>query len=237
MPVFGVTKHSLPGLVSNCVSDTSAPPNRILMVPGLCEPPVALSMLRRALQKRCPQVDIFRDRIAFRQIDRSVDRLRCQLQRRDRDDSVAVITHSFGDWVARQVIFGATDHAVDALVSIAPVMRAGWLPIGLHLISGNLLPEIKVMMDPSRVATHLDIDRSIRRLVIWAKADESVREVDLGHLKHVQVRRVDGTHISVVLQRSVHGMIGDFLFASGSRHSCSPPSDTRPGEECENRGT
>ena len=185
---------------------------RIILMPGLLEPRVAFWPLKRMLEKHCGQIEFFADRIAFRNIDESVHRLAETLAEDSEDRSIAIVTHSFGDWVARQAIAQSSHAHVAALVSIAPVMRAGLVPAALYLVSGTLIPEMKVMMDSDRAAENLDCDQKVRRLVIWAKADEWVRTVELSHIPNLQVQRVAATHLTVNLQPNVLKKIEDFLF-------------------------
>jgi pimeloyl-ACP methyl ester carboxylesterase len=188
------------------------PIRRIILVSGLLEPRITLWPLKRTLQKRCEQVEHFRDRIAFRKLDSSIDRLASMLREGDQERSIGIVTHSFGDWVARQAIARTPEHRVTALVSVAPAMRPGFFLHGLHLVSGNLIPEVAVIMDPAKASANVDCDDHVRRLVIWAWADECIRSVDLDHIRHIQVRRVAATHLSVVLQPNVLKIIESNLF-------------------------
>ncbi len=188
------------------------PIRRIILVPGLLEPRFALWPLKRVLERRCQRVEIFRDRIVFRKLDDSVDRLAEMLRDLDRDGPIGIVTHSFGDWVARQAIARTPGHRVAALVSVAPAMRAGFVLRALHTVSGNLIPEVAVMLDPAKSLRNLDCGGRVRRLVIWAKFDECVRSIDLGHFPHIQVRRVIATHLSVIAQPSVFKIIEQSLF-------------------------
>jgi pimeloyl-ACP methyl ester carboxylesterase len=188
------------------------PIRRIILVPGLLEPRIALWPLKRVLQKRCERVECFPDRIAFRKLDDSVDRLADMLHEGDQEGSIGIVTHSFGDWVARQAIARTPEHRVTALVSVAPAMRAGLFLYGLHLLSGNLIPEVAVIMDAGKASANLDCDDHVRRLVIWAKADECVLSIDLDHIRRIQVLRVLATHLSVILQPNVWKLIENNLF-------------------------
>ena len=185
---------------------------RIILVPGLLEPRIALWPLKRTLQKRCEQVECFRDRIAFRKLDASIDRLADMLCEGDQEDSIGIVTHSFGDWVARQAIARTPEHRVTALVSVAPAMRAGLFIYALHLVSRNLIPEVAVIMDAAKASANVDCDDHVRRLVIWAKADECIQSVDLDHIPGIQVQRVLATHLSVILQPRVLKIIENNLF-------------------------
>ena len=186
------------------------PIQRVILIPGLLEPPLALWPMKRALQKHCGHVECFSDRWIFRRIQRSIDRLVDEISGDDHEQSIAIVTHSFGDWVARQAIAQSSAHNVVALVSVAPVMRAGLVAWGLRLASANLIPEVKIITDPKRAAENLDLDQQVRRLVIWAKIDECIRSVPLEHIPDVE--RYMATHLSVILQPNILRRVEDFVF-------------------------
>jgi hypothetical protein len=158
-------------------------------------------------------VEPWRDRIVFRSLDDSVNRLAEAISGdANSDGAIGIVTHSFGDWVARAAIAKCTQHRVRAMVSLAPVMRAGFLPSLLYLLTGNLIPEIKVIMNDETASANLDCDGRMRRLVIWSRFDESLRSVPLDHLPNVEVQHVCGTHLSMAWQPNVMSRVNEFLF-------------------------
>ncbi len=191
----------------------SHPVEHVILVPGLLEPHFAFWPLRYHLRRRGVRVNFFADRLAFRRIDDSIRRLTELIQAGPSDRSIGIVTHSFGDWVARQAIARASSSRVSALVSVAPVMRAGFLPALVQLVSGNLIPEIKIIMDRDLAAKNLDCDETIDRLVLWASFDECLRSVDLDHIRNLESQQVLATHLSIVLQPNVIRRIDDFLFS------------------------
>jgi hypothetical protein len=174
---------------------------------------MALWPLKRLLQKHCDRVEYFHDRYIFRNIERSINRLADIIGDVNQGQSIALVTHSFGDWIARQAIAQASSHNVAALVSVAPVMRSGLVPFGLRLVSGNIIPEIKIITNPKRAAANLDLGDRVRRLVIWAKVDECVRCVPLDHIANTQ--HVTATHLTVILQPNALRMVEEFIFSCG----------------------
>lgn len=192
----------------------AAPIRRIILVPGLFEPCLAMWPLKLALQKRCERVQCFRDRLAFRNLDRSINRLSEMLREDDQEGSIGIVTHSFGDWVTRQAIARTPEHRVAALVSVAPAIRAGLFLYGLRLVSANLIPEVATIMDAAKASANIHCDDRIRRLVVWAKADECIRSVDLEHIRGIQVERVLATHLSVIIQPNVWKIIENHFFPS-----------------------
>ncbi|WP_168566521.1 esterase/lipase family protein [Crateriforma spongiae] len=186
---------------------------RVILVHGLLEPAWALGLIGRFLNRHGLKVEYWHDRLAFRRLDESVDRLASTIASvsSDTPKDTALVTHSFGDWVSRAAIAKTSHHRVGALVSLAPVMKAGVLPTLAWCVSRNLMPEIAVIMNAEQAQANLDCDPDLRRLVIWAKPDESLRQCDLSHLSNVTVRQVWATHLTIVLQPNVHRMIGSFL--------------------------
>ncbi len=193
---------------------TICPIRRVILVPGLLEPHAAFWPLKRILSRHCDRVEFFPDRMIFRDVERSVQRLADTIIDVNGDRSIAIVTHSFGDWIARQAISQRPDHHVDALVSVTPVMRSGIVTTGLSWVSGNWIPEIRIITDREQACENLDCDDRLRRLVIWAKADEFIRSVDLNHIGNVEVERIAATHLTVILQRYVLKKIESYLFGA-----------------------
>jgi hypothetical protein len=193
---------------------------RLILVPGLLETGFGFIPLKRSLQKHDVHVEQWRDRIVFRSLESSVDRLAEAISGdASSDGAIGIVTHSFGDWVARAAIAKCKRHRVRALVSLAPVMRAGFLPSVLYLLTGNLIPEIKVIMDKGTASANLDCDHQMRRLVIWSRFDESLRRVPLDDLPNVEVQQIYGTHLSMVWQPNVIYRVNEFLFRNVSTSS------------------
>jgi pimeloyl-ACP methyl ester carboxylesterase len=202
----------------NHLIETNAPIQEILLVPGLLEPRFALWPLQWSLSTNCEHVTCWRDRLAFRQLETSIDRMAERIAGDpQREGSIGIVTHSFGDWVARAAIAKHPNHRVSTLVSLAPVMRGGLLMCLAYALTGNIIPEIAVVMDAKRAAANLDCDSRIRRLVVWSKCDESLRSIDLSQINRIEVRRVIATHLSIVLQPSVHRLVRDFMFGETIR--------------------
>lgn len=187
--------------------------NRILLIPGLLEPRLAMCPLQYRLRKHFEHVEVWRDRYIFRNVDASVARLSDWIRDDCSEKSLAIVTHSFGDWIARQAIAQTPNHRVAALASIAPVMRSGCIVNAIHYAGGDFIPEIAIIADSERASENLNCDPSVRRLVVWAKFDIGVRTINLSHLSHINTRRVAATHLSVIMQPNVHAMIEQFLLA------------------------
>ena len=189
------------------------PIEKVVLIPGFCEPRFLLWPLQHSLRRHCDDVKLWRDRMVFRNLDRSVARLKTLLKEPRSGGSIALVTHSFGDWVARRAIAESQSHPVSALVSIAPVFRAGLVPTLLHQTTCNLIPEVAVMGDPVRASCNSHLDQHVRRLVIWATVDAYVRPVDFDVAPLPTVHRLTGTHMSVAMQPNSLRLIEQFLFA------------------------
>ncbi len=187
-------------------------PAMVILIPGLLEPRFAMLPLRVSLQRHFDHVECWRDRLAFRHLEASIDRLADQIAGDPEvDGSIGLVTHSFGDWIARAAIARQPYHRVRKLVSVAPVMRAGFLPFLSHMLTGNLVPEIAVIMDRERASANVDCDPRVRRLVIWSRFDESLRRIDLTEIKNLETCQVIATHLSIVMQPNVIRMVSRFM--------------------------
>ncbi len=102
--------------------------------------------------------------------------------------------------------------AFRTMVSLAPVMRAGFLTSVLYALTGKLIPEIGVIMDVNRASANLDCDSRVRRMVVWSKFDESLRSVDLTQIENIETRRVMATHFSIAWQPNVRRIVREFMF-------------------------
>ncbi|GAA5505801.1 hypothetical protein [Novipirellula caenicola] len=186
--------------------------DKVLLIPGFCEPPLFLWPLKLALQRHCDDVQLWPDRLIFRDLEESVARLQRTLQEHQSGGAIALVTHSFGDWVARRAITASRSHQVSSLVSIAPVMQAGLVPDLLHHATGDVIPEVAVMGDPVRANCDADVDASVRRLVIWASMDLYVRPVEIDEHPNATVHHLIGSHLTVAMQPNSLRLISQFLF-------------------------
>ena len=129
----------------------------------------------------------------------------------DQEGEIGIVTHSFGDWIARAAIARSLCHRVTAMVSLAPVMRAGFLTTLLYGLTGNMIPEIRVIMNRNTASANLDCDDRIRRLVIWSRFEESLRSVPLEGIQNLQVQRIWATHFSITWQSNVTRVVHQFM--------------------------
>lgn len=188
---------------------------KVILVPGLFEPRGLLVPLAHRLRNAGYRATLWRDRVAFRDLHRSVDRLATAIRIADSvpDDhrDVALVTHSFGDWVARAAIRSTPRHRIAALVSITPVMRGGWLFAITSRLGGGCIPEVSVIADAERASANLQCDANLTRLVIWARLDGLLRSVNLSDFANVTEQSVWSSHLSAIVQPSIGRMVVDFV--------------------------
>ncbi|WP_372716482.1 hypothetical protein [Novipirellula sp.] len=210
--------HDSTSFASIHPADSRGDIEKVLLIPGFCEPAVFLWPLKLSLQQSCDNVQLWSDRMIFRNLEKSVARLSSELQSQSSSGSIALVTHSFGDWVARRAIAASRSHHVSALVSIAPVMQAGIVPDLLHLATGNLIPEVAVMGDPVRANCDASVEGRVRRLVIWASMDLYVRPVEIDEHPNASVHHLVGSHLTVAMQPNSLRLISQFLFPASGIH-------------------
>ncbi|TWT54711.1 hypothetical protein Pla22_23620 [Rubripirellula amarantea] len=188
-------------------------PRSVILIPGLFEPSIALLPLQISMQTHAETIERWHDRIAFRSFEKSVSRLADAIAG-DPDElgSIGLVTHSFGDWVARAAIAKSSHHRVRSMVSLAPVMRSGFLSWLAYALTWKLIPEIKVIMDRELACANLNCDQRVRRLVIWSHFDESLRQMPLDQVPNVRVEKVWATHLSIAWQPRVLRLAKNFLF-------------------------
>ena len=168
--------------------------------------------IKLSLRNTARSVEIWRDDLVFRTLDQSVDRLRVAIEQHAQEGkSLAIVTHSFGDWVVRQALAGISHHQVDALVSVAPVLAASPLARVLNVVGGRGISEVPVMADALRAAENSVLDPKIRRLVIWAAVDAWVQRATIADATNLDVSRFWATHLSVIMQPNVHRLVREFL--------------------------
>lgn len=209
---FAMTSLVAQHTVAATSSFESVPLSRILILGGFCEPLWLLAPVRSALSGCADSVEVWRDVVVHRELDRSIGRLRDALAQQPSDGGgTAVLSHSFGDWVVRQALADFADPPISALVSVAPLM--GVSPIGLLLrtLGCGRIAEVPVMTNAACAARGTRLDPRIRRLVIWAHLDLWVRPVTLLPADNLSVQHYWATHLSIILQPNVHQRIRRFL--------------------------
>jgi hypothetical protein len=184
----------------------------VLLIPGLFSPRWHFWGLRRSLQRSGFDAITWDDSSVFGELETSIARLSACL--REHTGSLGVVTHSFGDWLFRQVAGRGGADNVARLVSLVPVMGASYAARWVAPL-GKLVPELGVMASAERAAAALQTPAEIRRLIVWARIDPWVRRV-AAQCENTHVTVVPGTHNTLLWQPRVHRLIVEHLRAEGS---------------------
>lgn len=186
--------------------------DRIVLVPGFCEPRWLLWPLKTALSDCADCVEIWHDDLVHRKLERSIDKLHDAFAIWNRDHQrVAVVTHSFGDWITRQALARSQQHPVHAIASIAPIIAASPIAKVIRCLGGNWISEVPVMANRERASEFATVSPEVRRLIIWGAADPWVRPYPFAESVNQKVEHVYATHITVVLQPAIHRSVRRFL--------------------------
>jgi hypothetical protein len=186
--------------------------DRILLVPGFCEPHCLMWPFKRALADCADHVEIWNDNRVLRKLDHSVARLKSSLFAWSQNHQrLSIVTHSFGDWITRQALAGMPQHSVVALASIAPIISASPIAKILRCFGGNCISEVPVMANLARASEFATVAPPVRRLVLWGFADAWARPFPFDEAVNQQVQHVRATHLSIVLQPSIHRRVKSFL--------------------------
>ena len=185
-------------------------PLRVVLVPGFLSPAWMFVPLERSLRRagldavRWDAPKVFVDPAA------SVAALRDDLTR---DGSpIAVVSHSFGDWLARRAIAGRDCGPIERLISIAPVTTR--LPLTPLVRQARLdrVPELRVMTDSQAAEVPIAAADCRSRLVLWPTVELIVaRALPPGDTVPTEERRIVGTHNSLPWQPGVHRLIAQTL--------------------------
>ncbi len=143
----------------------------------------------------------------MRDTEASVERFRHLIAPAGPHDCVGIVSHSFGDWIARQAIAQTPNHCVRALVSVTPALKLGMLTGAMHLATVGRVPELKIIADRELALANLDLGASLRHTVIWSRIDGCIRQISLVHLPAIEVHDVWATHLTAVLQPNVMRLI------------------------------
>jgi hypothetical protein len=152
------------------------------------------------------------DSSVFGELETSVGRLSECLH--GLGDTLDIVTHSFGDWLFRQVAArGAADN-VTKLVSLVPVMDAC---TAARLVSplGGLAPELAVMASKERAAAALQTPPGMERLIVWSRFDPWVNRVATEHFTNTRCIIVAGTHNTLLWQPRVHRLVVEHFRSEG----------------------
>jgi len=189
-------------------------PEEVLLIPGLFSMRWSLWLMCRRLRTVLPSVAIWDWPKVFADLQETVGQLADLLNEKShKGRTLGLVTHSFGDWIARQAIAGADKPRIARVVSIAPVVT--YVPIAdrLNLLTQNTIPELQVMSNAQRAGELLPLDPTIEHLVIWAKWEWFVTRPSDWPSEETVHEAIRGTHMSVVFQPAVWHRVARHLKA------------------------
>ncbi|WP_164100746.1 lipase family protein [Candidatus Laterigemmans baculatus] len=129
---------------------------------------------------------------------------------------VSLVTHSFGDWLARAALAeidgdGERPSGVDRIVSLVPVIAQSPAAQLAAPLFGRWLPPLEAMSDPKRAAQGLPLPAGIERKIIWARGDLLLRRAPPQTDARTREVYLWTTHNLLLADPRVHRMVGEFL--------------------------
>ncbi len=170
----------------------------LYLIPGFMSPAWMMIPMQRYLQSTFSDVRRWDYPRVFTDPDSIIDRFVIKLAEHS-PHSVAIVAHSFGDWVVRSALRRSRVRSVKALVSVCPVVtRVAAARLAMK-VGGGLIPELAVMADKARCEVQIPEELNIARSVIWARGELLISQ---GHglSDRVRQRRVLASHNSVLFQ-------------------------------------
>jgi hypothetical protein len=186
----------------------------VLLIPGLFSPRWHFWGLRRSLRQSGFDAIIWDGSSVFGELETSIARLSECL--RGHSSGLNVVTHSFGDWLFRQVAARGDAGNVARVVSLVPVMGASCAARVVKPL-GKLAPELGVMASEERAAAALQTPAEIQRLIVWSRIDPWVRRVAAQSFVNTRETEVPGTHNTLLWQPRVHRLVVEHLCAADVR--------------------
>ena len=182
----------------------------VLLIPGLFSPRWHFWGLHRSLRRSGFNAITWDDSSVFGEIETSIATLSEYV--RGHAGGLGVVTHSFGDWLFRQVAARGDAGNVARRVSLVPVMGAS-AAARLLAPMGKLAPELGVMASEERAAQALQTPAEIQRIIVWSRIDPWVRRVVAQSFVSTSETVVPGTHNTLLWQPCVHRLVVEHLCA------------------------
>ena len=187
-------------------------PGRVILVPGFTSPRWVLFPLYRYLRNRHEHVDLWDHPRVFSELDVTVNALAGKLRTESQAGRrIGLVSHSFGDWVARSALAEAGDVRISKLISITPVATRVPLARWIHWFSGRLIPEIRIMADEEKAGEHLVVSPAIEHIIFWARWDLIVRRPRPWPNPKTRHRLLRGTHVSLAFQPNLWRAVAEEL--------------------------
>lgn len=126
------------------------------------------------------------------------------------DRSVAIVAHSFGDWIARSALNRTRKRSVSKMVSTCPVVSAVPVAKLAQKMTGDWIPEFSIMASDERTKVDVPLHLQIQQSNIWARGEMLVRRTDERDSR-IRERFVWASHNSVLFQPNVWSVIREEL--------------------------
>ena len=127
-----------------------------------------------------------------------------------RELRLAIVTHSFGDWIVRRWMCDGGAPRLSALVSLAPVLTTNFASRMVGHLTGDRIDEIAIMRNPARAEANRCIAPTVRHLAVWPRVETWIRRQTYRG-GHTMETAVWGTHNSIVMQPGVMRTVEKFL--------------------------
>ncbi len=187
-------------------------PGRILLVPGFTSPRWVLLPLYLYLKRKHPHIELWDHPRVFSELNVTIEALADKLRAATKaGQNVKLVSHSFGDWVARSALAEAGEVRVAKLISITPVVErvppARWV----CRLTGRMIPELQVMADAERAAAHLEAAAKVEHILIWAKWDLIVRRPKPWPDSAAREFSLPGMHMTLPFQPRLWRLVAEEL--------------------------
>ncbi|QDT03078.1 Alpha/beta hydrolase family protein [Rubripirellula lacrimiformis] len=184
----------------------------VVLVPGFMSPAWMMWPMAKYLQGSFHRVVRWDYPRIFVDLEVSVTSLADQLSALD-SPQIAIVTHSFGDWLTRSALQRIQSPRQIRLISLCPVTTNVPIVTLTSPLSQYITPELRIMSQAASAEVSLPNSLDIRRTVIHAKGDLLVRQQVAD-----DQRFVVASHNSVLFQPNVWVLVRDELHkrAAGS---------------------
>lgn len=182
----------------------------ILLVPGLFSPRWMLRPMGAYLGKRFTSTQVWDHPNWIGDVDENLTALENHWRGLNPKLPLAVISHSFGDWIVRELMSRSGVRRPTHLVSLAPVVKSNLASQWIGKWVGDRCGELAVMRDAERASQNLTVPASVRHLVMWPKFDPWIQK---GHYQSPQTidETIWATHNSAPMQPGVMRRVEQFL--------------------------
>jgi pimeloyl-ACP methyl ester carboxylesterase len=182
----------------------------VVFVPGLLSPPGLMKPITNAFSNRAAKATLWQHPTRTGPMSRNITALSGYLNQLASDRMpLALVGHSFGDWVIRHVLDSLTENPTH-IVSIGPVVHP---PRGIRLarkIAGRRYAELNLLADHETLANPIELPPMVRHLVLWPSIDFWFRRGPYGSPQTLQ-RTIFGTHDSLLFQPNVRRLMDQFF--------------------------